>query len=70
MLDRLLTPDEVVTLQEQIKVLKKQRASMVDDLENGLPVQPNIDAIDNGIRTAEHMIRKYGKAPAVRPRAK
>jgi hypothetical protein len=68
MLDRLLTPEEVQSLQGDIARLKEQRASLVEDLQAGMPVQPQIDAIDGGVRTAEHMIRKYGKAPAVAPR--
>jgi hypothetical protein len=69
MLERILTPDEVLTLQNSVKELKERRVSLVEDLEAGLPVQPQIDAIDQGVRTAEHMIRKYGAAPAaIRPR--
>lgn len=69
MIERLLTPEEVLTLQESVKNLKERRESLVEDLEAGLPVQQQIDAVDGGIRTAEHMIRKYGATPAaIRPR--
>jgi hypothetical protein len=67
-LDRLLTPEEVNALRDNVKELKTRRASLVEDLEAGLPVQPQIDAIDSGIRTAEHMIKKYGSVAPVRPR--
>jgi len=70
-IDRLLTPEEVLTLKDSVKQLQERRVSLVEDLEAGLPVQPQIDAIDGGIRTAEHMVRKYGAEPAaIRPRRK
>jgi hypothetical protein len=68
MLERVLTSEEIATLNTEVKRLKEMLASLQEDLEAGMPVQPQIDAVAGGIRTAEHMIRKYGKVAPVRPR--
>jgi hypothetical protein len=68
MLDRPLSPEEIQQLNASITQLKEHEASAKEDIEAGMPRQPQLDAIQQGIRTAEHILRKYGTVAPIRPR--
>lgn len=70
MIDRPLTIEEKGQLQTAIKELEVRRASLAEDLEAGMPVEPQIAAIDQGIKTATHLLKKYGAPAAIRPKRK
>jgi chaperonin cofactor prefoldin len=69
MLDEpVLSAEEIQQLQSSRQQIAVRLKSLENDLEHGMPVQPLIDELRRADDTALHMLRKYGKQQAIRPR--